>query len=185
MVVWGLVAAVDAFLALQCGRLVQVAFQDNLTALSNRHYFAAAVGARLAKLKKAGVDISLLMIDIDDFKQINDTYGHSAGDAVLRQFAALLKANVRKDDIAVRWGGEEFLLILPGADKADAYRFADRFRAAVERHRFADRGDLPPVTVSIGVTAAAASSLDLDALTKLADEALYRAKQTKNIVVVT
>ncbi len=181
--VWAGVAIIDAAFAYKCGQLVQTAFRDSLTQLNNRHYLAAAIGERLAKLKKSGADVSLLMIDIDNFKQINDSHGHGAGDAVLRQVAALLKANIRKDDFAIRWGGEEFLIVLAGLDRDNACRFADRLRAAVESSRFGVGADglAAAVTISVGVASAPAGA-DLATLTDLADEALYKAKQTKNIV---
>lgn len=180
--VWLCVGAIDAAFAYRCGVLVQAAFKDSLTALHNRHYFAAAIAGRKGGGRESGAGIALLMIDIDDFKHINDTHGHGMGDTVLRQLAALLTAGIRKDDAAIRWGGEEFLVILAGADKTNAGLFAERLRAAVERHRFGHGQNTVAVTVSIGIAAAAAAA-DLEQLTRLADEALYRAKRTKNTVI--
>lgn len=179
---WVCVGAIDAVFAYRCGVLVQAAFKDNLTALHNRHYFAAAFADRARGGRKSGAGIALLMIDIDDFKHINDRHGHGVGDAVLRQLAALLTASIRKDDAAIRWGGEEFLVILSDTDKTSAGLFAERLRSTVERHRFGQGPDNVSVTVSIGIAAAAATA-DFEQLTRLADEALYRAKQTKNSVV--
>lgn len=178
--VWTGVALIDAALAYKCGRLVQTAFKDSLTQLNNRHFLAAAFRGR----KKSAAAVSLLMIDIDNFKQINDTRGHGAGDAVLRQVADLLKASIRKDDLAIRWGGEEFLIILAGTGRDSAYRFADRLRSAVESRRFGTGGGGRPVdvTISVGVASAPAGA-DLETLARLADDALYQAKRTKNFVV--
>jgi diguanylate cyclase len=180
--VWAAVAAVDAAFAYKCSLLVKAAFRDNLTALYNRNYFTAAIAGRRGGEGDGGEAVSLLMIDVDDFKQINDTYGHGVGDAVLRQLAALLKANLRKNDAAVRWGGEEFLVFLAGADQASAGLLAERIRAAVAGHRFGHGQHTLAVTVSIGIASAAAAA-DIDRLTRLADEALYCAKQTKNAIV--
>lgn len=181
--IWLCVAAIDVAFAYRCGVLVQAAFKDNLTALYNRHYFAAALAGWKGRGRENGAGVALLMIDIDDFKQINDTHGHGMGDAVLRQLAALLRAGIRKDDAAIRWGGEEFLVILAGTDKTSAGLFAERLRATVERHRFGQEKDTVAVTISIGIAAAAATA-DLEQLTRLADDALYRAKRTKNTVIL-
>lgn len=180
--VWVCVGVIDAAFAYRCGVLVQAAFKDSLTALHNRHYFAAAIAGRTGGGRKSGAGIALLMIDIDDFKHINDRHGHDVGDTVLRQLAALLTASIRKADAAIRWGGEEFLIILADTDKTSAGLFAERLRATVERHRFAHGQDDISVTVSIGI--AAAATADLEQLTRLADEALYRAKRTKNTVIL-
>ncbi|MDT8902427.1 GGDEF domain-containing protein [Selenomonadales bacterium 4137-cl] len=161
--------------------MVQTAFKDNLTALYNRHYFAAAIAGRVGR-GSTGNEAALLMIDIDDFKQINDKHGHAMGDAVLRQLADLLRASIRKNDAAIRWGGEEFLVFLTGADKNSARLFAERLRATVERHPFGQDPHTVAVTVSIGIAAATATA-DLEQLIRLADDALYRAKQTKNKVI--
>ncbi|MCG6656223.1 diguanylate cyclase [Halomonas campisalis] len=164
-------------------RLYRQATHDPLTGLFNR----GALEVHLAKIQAwqremeggqapDGVPCSVLMIDLDHFKQINDTYGHSVGDAVLRQLAHILTGQTRKQDCAARYGGEEFVVILLGSDGIRAQEVAERIRRAVELHDFVDHEQRPvSVTTSIGVTELVLNEPAEQAL-KRADEALYRAK---------
>ena len=124
-------------------------------------------------------------MDIDHFKRINDSYGHAAGDAVLRQLADLLKRASRVEDLVFRYGGEEFAAVLPNASARAAVQIADRIRTLVERYAFLwDRQSIP-VTLSIGVANLSSAEKDSQALIEAADAALYQAKRSgRNRVVV-
>ncbi len=154
-----------------------LATTDALTGLPNRRQFLADLDAEFARATRFdGQQSSVLMLDLDLFKEINDTHGHAVGDAVLKQFTRRLRDALRVTDTAGRLGGEEFGVILPGAGSADAQAFAERVREALAVPLMAD-GKMIPLTVSIGIAGLdpGAASADL-ALTR-ADQALYRAKQ--------
>jgi diguanylate cyclase (GGDEF)-like protein len=124
-------------------------------------------------------------MDIDHFKRINDSYGHAAGDAVLRQLADLLKRASRVEDLVFRYGGEEFAAVLPNASARAAVQIADRIRALVERYTFLWDRQSVPVTLSIGVANLSGAEKDSQALIEAADAALYQAKRSgRNRVVV-
>jgi diguanylate cyclase (GGDEF)-like protein len=152
---------------------------DTLTGLHNRKYFFA----KLSEIK-ANDRFSLILIDLDDFKNVNDTYGHIAGDQVLQQFAEILHHNTRKDDIIARWGGEEFAIILPNTPCEVAYKIADRIRTVVEQHVFSYHAVTCSITISIGL-GSAKKELDFgtEHFIKIVDEALYKAKEKKNSIV--
>jgi diguanylate cyclase (GGDEF)-like protein/PAS domain S-box-containing protein len=157
--------------------LQRQATKDPLTGLPNRREFLEVVHNILKSTK----ELSVFMLDIDFFKKVNDTYGHDAGDEVLHVLAKVGAASVRKLDIFARWGGEEFVAALPGADLEEARMVAEKLRAKIEAHDFTHqwRGGRPiPFTVSIGTTERAADEHDVDAILKRADQALYKAKQT-------
>ena len=158
--------------------LAEESHTDALTALHNRRYLLA----RLPGLLSANESIGVLQIDIDYFKQVNDGYGHATGDAVLRALGRLLLLARRSSDITVRWGGEEFLLLLPGIDTAGALNIAERLRRDIAAQDFTDgRGGTIRLTCSIGFSlhplVMQAESGTFDAALELADLALYRAKQ--------
>jgi diguanylate cyclase (GGDEF)-like protein len=122
--------------------------------------------------------LSLLLLDIDDFKSVNDRFGHPAGDAVLRSIADLLRRSVRAFDVCCRYGGEEFVLVLPGSDADDALSTARRVRQAVEAQRLPVRADEPPVGVTLSIGSITLRAGDaVDDLIAAADEALYEAKR--------
>jgi len=152
---------------------------DTLTGLHNRKYF-------FAKLVEMQTDkrFSLILIDLDDFKNVNDTYGHIAGDHVLQKFAEILQLNTRKDDIIARWGGEEFAIILPNTERQEAYKIAERIRTVVEQHLFLDQTGTCRITISMGV-GSTKKELDfaIEQFVKIVDEALYQAKEKKNSIV--
>lgn len=156
--------------------LKKQAATDVLTGLSNRREFADFLEKELT----ADTAISVLILDIDCFKDINDRYGHDAGDEVLRVLAEVGEATLGKAGLFARWGGEEFVAALPGADAKGAYVAAEALRERFERRDFAHVWRLEPIpfTVSIGVVARAPGEVDVDGLMKRADRALYRAKQS-------
>jgi diguanylate cyclase (GGDEF)-like protein len=149
---------------------------DSLTGLPNRRWFFEQAGTALAHAKRHGPPLSLLVLDLDHFKRVNDTYGHAAGDAVLVETAALVREVKRQDDLLCRYGGEEFLLILQGTSRPNAVTFAERLRERLAAHAVrTGRGTLR-VTASIGV-AELRKDDTLESLFKRADKALYRAKE--------
>jgi diguanylate cyclase (GGDEF)-like protein len=149
---------------------------DALTGLPNRRSFDEELNRRFDQWRRHDVPVSLLLIDIDRFKQVNDQHGHPAGDAVLRWIARLIRDAFREMDVPARYGGEEFATILPGTQLSDAANVAERLRAAIAARVFQD-GDLTlPVTVSIGVATSTAGD-DPAKLIERTDEALYAAKQ--------
>ncbi|WP_457678892.1 diguanylate cyclase [Thermovibrio sp.] len=150
---------------------------DFLTQVANRASFDKVITDLINDYYNRNYPFALLMIDIDNFKKINDTYGHQAGDFVLRELAKLLKSQLRARDIIARYGGEEFAILLPGVNFSQAIRIAERLRGAVEKHLF-KYGDLViPLTVSVGV-ALMREGLDETSLVEKADKALYLAKRS-------
>jgi diguanylate cyclase len=148
---------------------------DGLTGTNNRKSFDEELNRRMAEWRRRQTPISLLMIDVDHFKKINDRHGHPAGDAVLREIARVLQATMREMDFVARYGGEEFAVILPSTVLRDARRAAERALEAVAGHRFAlDDGELD-VTVSVGLAEAMPGD-DAATLLRRADEALYLSK---------
>jgi two-component system cell cycle response regulator len=151
---------------------------DALTGCMNRRAFTERLERELDRVSRYGVKLSVMMIDIDRFKDINDTHGHVVGDNVLSQLGDLLREEVRSVDLAARYGGEEFVIVLPDTDLEGAVVFAERLRKRVEECNFADTGDPLRATVSIGVASAsiAGEITEPESLIAHADEALYRAK---------
>ena len=132
----------------------------------------------LRRARREGYQLGLRMVDLDHFKALNDGFGHAAGDAVLRAIGGFLLSGVRGEDVACRFGGEEFVLILPKASPADTRRRAEALREGVKRLRLGPSGTvLPTVTMSIGVASAPDDGETGEDLLSSADEALYRAKE--------
>jgi diguanylate cyclase (GGDEF)-like protein/PAS domain S-box-containing protein len=167
--------------------LLEMATTDFLTGLANRRYFMTRMTDELARLQRLdNRHVAVLMLDLDHFKNVNDTHGHAIGDAMLRHFASLMREELRKIDIAGRVGGEEFAIILPGASPDEARVFAERFREKVATTPLRQDNQAIPVTVSIGIAAMQASDSSADAALIRSDEALYRAKKNgRNRVEVT
>ena len=156
----------------------RLATTDGLTGLLNRRTLATQLAARVREAQRYRRPLSLLLIDVDHFKKVNDTHGHPAGDAVLRGVAAVARAQARETDLVARYGGEELAVVLPETDAAGARAIAERLRAAVESTAHAtDQGALR-VTVSVGVATWPGGGQNGDELLTTADRALYRAKQT-------
>ena len=165
--------------------LQEQAVHDGLTGLYNRRYLDEVLEREVSRARREGNPLSLVMIDIDRFKRINDTYGHQAGDEVLKVLAATLSNDVRTEDVACRYGGEEFLILLPGMPLAAARDRAEAWRAAVAALCIM-HGNFPiHFTISLGVAAYPEHGKTPDDLTNCADQALYGAKHKgRNRVVV-
>jgi two-component system cell cycle response regulator len=155
-----------------------LAVTDDLTGLYNRRYFERHLSILLAKAQEQGRDMAVMLIDMDYFKSVNDTHGHDSGDAVLREFADRLRRNIRGVDLACRFGGEEFVVLMPDTDSQQAHGVAERVRSAVADKVF-DVGNGRPlaVTVSVGLALNEQPADTPDVLLKRADVALYRAKR--------
>jgi len=166
---------------------LELAVTDQLTGLHNRRYMASQLKALVERAAKDGQPVSLLAIDIDHFKKINDGFGHDVGDEVLCEFALRLASNVRAIDIPVRHGGEEFLVVMPDTKLEDAHRIAERIRLHVSgaSFRVAGGAEALDVTISIGVATSLPGEAKPDALLKRADEAMYEAKAAGRNRVIT
>jgi diguanylate cyclase (GGDEF)-like protein len=158
--------------------LKELSNTDPLTNLNNRRYLTKALNSELLRAERTGDCLSLIILDIDNFKKINDTYGHQNGDKVLSLIAEVTQKHLRCYDIAARYGGEEFVLVLPGTSLADGEEVAERLREEVEAISFASPLDKLSVTISLGVALFPTPLVDdMESLIRQADEALYRAKQ--------
>ena len=158
---------------------IEMAITDALTNLFNRRYMESHLGTLLEQAAARGKPLSALIIDIDFFKAINDTHGHDAGDDVLRDFALRIKRSIRGIDLACRYGGEEFVIIMPETDMAVAAMVAERLRRRIAAEPFAIQQGTRhvPVTISIGIAALRGQDDTAAMLLKRADQALYRAKR--------
>ena len=156
---------------------LEMAVTDALTGLHNRRYMAGQLQAMVSRAGQGGDGVAVLVMDIDHFKAVNDGFGHDAGDEVLREFAVRLATNVRAIDLPCRLGGEEFVVVMPGASLEDATRVADRIRRDIESQPFPIMGGAEglSITVSIGVAASVGGDTP-EALLKRADEGVYEAK---------
>ena len=154
-------------------QLEALATQDGLTGLKNHRAFKLRLAEESERAAHHAAPLSLLIIDVDHFKEFNDTFGHPAGDETLKTLARILGGHTPGSGLAARYGGEEFAIILPGVDEAGALAFAEELRVAVERFPWSER----PVTVSIGVASANPLACDAALLVAAADKALYRSKQ--------
>lgn len=159
--------------------LMEIATIDVLTRIPNRRATQAFLEKELSRAQRTQGEFTILLIDIDDFKHVNDRWGHSTGDAVLAKTAGLFQTMIRKQDLVGRWGGEEFLIIVPGS--CDAVVLAERVRSEIASTEYRHGTDLFHITVSIGIACANQTSIE-DEILKKADNALYKAKRTKNTV---
>ena len=155
-----------------------LAVTDELTGLYNRRYFDRHLGLMLDKAREQERDMAVMLIDMDYFKAVNDTHGHDTGDAVLKEFAQRLRRNIRGVDLACRFGGEEFVVLMPDTDYRQAHGVAERVRMAVAERTFEAGTVLPlQITVSVGVALNETEADTPEMLLKRADIALYRAKR--------
>lgn len=157
--------------------IYRIKVEDALTRIHNKRYFMEFLERELSRAARHHNPVSLTMFDIDHFKRINDTWGHLAGDTVLRDLAALVKSLCRKEECFARYGGEEFALVQPDVACSNAAVLAEKIRACVEAHRFVWEGQVIPVTVSLGCAELPPGETDPSAFIKLADERLYEAKR--------
>jgi diguanylate cyclase (GGDEF)-like protein len=160
--------------------LEQENIMDPLTGVYNRRYLERRLEDEFVKAKRHGLPLSVLILDIDHFKHVNDTFGHQAGDLVLSHIGKLLLAAARTSDVVARFGGEEFVLIAAQTDVNGATSLAERVRQYVERHHLTVAGEHRKeikVTISIGVAICTAESIDAKTLIAQADSALYESKQ--------
>jgi len=165
-------------------KTVMRAHSDYLTGLWNHGYFQYILQLELEKAKAMNTPLSLIMVDIDDFKIYNDTFGHQAGDKILKELAVLLKKQSRKMDYVCRYGGEEFTIVLPQADKQETFLLAERLRQDIQKHVFEHQEVLPhqKLTVSVGIAAFPENGLSPSELITYSDKALYQAKyKGKNV----
>ena len=162
------------------GSIKKFGLTDTLTEIANRRYFDFVLKKELSRVRRYGQPLSLVMVDIDFFKMINDRWGHQAGDIILKEMGSLLKKQFRTTDLPARYGGEEYAVILPETDAATAYALAEMIRAQTEKQIFAPSIDKISVTISVGVATIEFSEY-LEKITEAdlifaADQALYRAK---------
>jgi diguanylate cyclase (GGDEF)-like protein len=158
-------------------RLKKLSITDGLTELFNHRHVHQLLHDEFERSLRTGDPVAVAMMDLDRFKNINDTYGHPTGDVILYETARIIKETAREIDMPGRYGGEEFIAILPGTEEEAAAHFAERVRQAVENHVFRDGATEVRMTVSCGVASFPAEGVDApEALLKSADEALYQAK---------
>ncbi len=150
---------------------------DGLTGLPNRRAFEEALQREFSRATRYTRPMAILMIDIDHFKRVNDTLGHLAGDAALRQIGALLRTNLRRDDLAARLGGEEFAVLLPEIDRAGATLTAEKLRRLIESRPVVFDTQRWPLTVSIGIASRAVTDTEAIEVVRRADDMLYVAKR--------
>lgn len=162
-------------------QLAEMAHVDSLTGANNRRYLYEVAKKLIPFVKREEQNLSVAMIDLDHFKDVNDTYGHDVGDEVLKVFVEYVKSNIRESDIFVRYGGEEFVLLLPNTDLEHAKVLTEKLRSSIENCKKIDKVRF---TISIGVAAFIISEDTIDTIIKKADEALYEAKDSgRNRVV--
>jgi two-component system, cell cycle response regulator len=150
---------------------------DGLTGAFNKRYFMEALEREMSRSQRYGRPLSVLMFDIDHFKRVNDTYGHLAGDYVLQALARVISTRARREEIFARFGGEEFVILLPETEKEGAMELAEQLRRRVGDYDFVFEGEEIPITISVGVATIHGDSLSENELIKLADDKLYEAKK--------
>ena len=159
--------------------LTNAAYYDELTQVFNRNYISQILESEFKRAKALHTSFPITIFDIDDFKKVNDTYGHAAGDYVLRQITAIIKATGLRDrDLLGRWGGEEFILLVVNSTVDEAMNLSERVRKAVEKYEFKYQGKKFPITISMGVASIKKEHNSYEDLYRDADEALYKSKET-------
>lgn len=155
-------------------KMKELAMRDKLTSLYNRHMFLEIFKQTISRMKRFDVKSVIIMADIDHFKTINDKYGHNKGDYVLKQFADILKQNIRESDTPARWGGEEFIILLPNTNIKDGINIAEKIRVFIEQTDFKIK---KTITCSFGVTEIEPDDSDIAAIIERADKMLYKVKK--------
>ena len=164
-------------------RLLEQAIHDVLTGLFNRRYLEESLEREIASAERGHYPIGIIMLDLDHFKKVNDTYGHKGGDLVLQAVGKVLREATRRMDTACRLGGEEFVVVMPGATLEDTFQRAENLRQKIEALQVDYNGKNMRVTTSIGVSAYPEYGQTMDELLHRADEALYMAKNSgRNMV---
>jgi diguanylate cyclase (GGDEF)-like protein len=179
----GLVRALasQAAVAIRNARLEELSFRDPLTGVYNRRYFALRLEEETRRLVRFGEPLSLVLLDLDRFKSINDELGHRAGDDTLREAAQIIVSGSRSFSVVTRYGGDEFAVLLVNTPKAGALKYAQRIKDVIERHRFVHG----PLTVSVGIASLPEDVTQGDDLVPAADRALYAAKRSgRNLIEV-
>jgi two-component system cell cycle response regulator len=170
-------------------RIIELANTDALTGLMNRRFFMERMAQEMARAERDRQSLSLIMTDIDHFKAVNDTYGHQVGDLVLQRFSATVSAAIRPYDFFGRYGGEEFVICLPGTDRLQAEKVAERIRKEVEVMEtvLPDDSQVVRITASFGLASCSGESMEnVTLLIKKADDALYQAKNRgRNCVLIS
>ncbi|MDQ7050066.1 MAG: GGDEF domain-containing protein [Enterobacterales bacterium] len=155
-------------------QLEKLSTTDQLTGLNNRRYFDKQFKLEIQKVQRFSTELSLMMLDLDHFKTINDQFGHPIGDQVLKEFSQLLQSKIRATDILSRWGGEEFIILMPQTSLSNAAIFAEKIRSMIKRHTFETISQL---TISIGITSVELDSNGENNAMSKVDKALYQAKR--------
>ena len=159
-------------------QLERLAMIDFLTDTYNHRYFSARMEEEFNRAIRYNLSLSCILLDIDDFKWVNDTYGHRRGDTILREVASVIKGTIRKTDFLARYGGEEFVILLPQTDLAGAFQEGERIRQAVRNHSYGEANQTKRITLSLGVAAFPGKTImTTDDLIRAADAALYQAKR--------
>lgn len=178
LLLWWGVILVQTSTGIMFGLLIKKLYKrtnnDPLTGLRNRRYFYHKLACEMERLKRTKLPLSLAIIDIDNFKRINDTFGYIVGDKVLTELSNIFKTHTRTIDTVARWGGEEFAIIMPDTNIEGAKVFAERIRSVVE-----NSNSCYEITICIGITCAI-DKIDIDRFVASADQALYKAKEKKN-----
>ena len=168
-----------AFLERYQKELYNSVVRDGLTGCYNKKFFGDRIESEFSYSLRHGQPLSLIMFDIDHFKKVNDTYGHQAGDQVLKELASVVNRCIRGEDIFARYGGEEFALLLRDTNAERSFILADRIRRTVAAHRFVFKRTRIPVTISLGIATLQGTSLaDTDEMIRVSDEYLYKAKHS-------
>ncbi len=157
---------------------------DGLTEVYNKRYFLEMLDREVGRAQRYHRDLSIVMFDLDHFKQVNDEYGHLAGDHVLKQLSLVIKTRIRREDVFARYGGEEFIIALPEIGIASALQFSEKIRELAERSVFSFDNVVIPVTISVGVAGLDATTAGTKDFLQQVDENLYAAKERgRNCVV--
>ena len=165
--------------------LREQAIRDALTGLFNRRYLHETLEREIARANRRGDEVSLMLLDIDHFKRINDTYGHAAGDEILRSLSIIISVNIRREDIPCRYGGEEFVIVMPNAPLHIAEKRADTLHKKINALQVDFDGQKLGITVSLGIAAFPQHGITGDEVLRCADRALYEAKQAgRNCIIV-